>query len=82
MLLTSSLSDCASFAVIAFAAAPECAVDLSKDGLVGLEDLVRFVSAYVASDPSADFNGDGSVGKDDLPMFLSAYLAAYLGSCR
>lgn len=50
------------------------AVDFNLDGLVNVQDLLDFLSAYDELDPRADFNADGLVEFADYLMFIDEYL--------
>lgn len=54
-----------------------CPCDLTGEGILNLDDLDAFVSAFLAADPAADLTGEGTVNLDD----LDAFIACYLGGC-
>ncbi len=54
---------------------PDCAADLTGDGVLDFFDVSAFLSAYSAQDPAADFTGDGQYDFFDVSAFLSAYSA-------
>ena len=52
-----------------------CPVDFNGDGTVNTLDVLSFLNAWSAQDPSADFNGDGTVNTLDVLAFLNAWSA-------
>lgn len=50
-----------------------CPADFDRDGMLGLNDLVGFVSAFLDQDPRSDFDGNGSIDLLDLIMFSIAF---------
>ena len=62
----------ASFRIIIAAA---CAADFNGDGEVDTLDVLAFLNAWSAGDPSADFNGDGAINTLDVLAFLNAWSA-------
>jgi hypothetical protein len=50
-----------------------CRADFNSDGQVNTLDVLAFLNAWGAGDPSADFNGDGSVNTLDVLAFLNAW---------
>ncbi|QKK10047.1 MAG: hypothetical protein HND58_19085 [Planctomycetota bacterium] len=57
------------------ATAASCPADFNGDGSVNTLDVLAFLNAWGAGDPSADFNGDGSVNTLDVLSFLNAWTA-------
>ena len=56
---------------------PPCnAADLAAPfGVLDLQDLSAFISAFVTGDPIADINGDGLLDLADINTFVAAFLA-------
>ncbi len=56
---------------------PPCnAADLAAPfGVLDLQDLAAFISAFVAGDPIADINSDGLLDLADINTFIAAFLA-------
>ena len=52
-----------------------CPADFNNDGAVNTLDVLAFLNAWSAGDPSADFNGDGTVNTLDVLAFLNAWSA-------
>ena len=52
-----------------------CPADFNGDGTVNTLDVLSFLNAWSAQDPSADFNGDGTVNTLDVLAFLNAWSA-------
>jgi hypothetical protein len=52
-----------------------CMADFDGNGLVQVQDIFAFLSAWFAGSASADINGNGSVAVDDIFAFLSAWFA-------
>jgi|GEM_PF-2945057 len=50
-----------------------CPSDFNSDGTVNTLDVLAFLNAWSAQDPSADFNGDGTVNTLDVLAFLNAW---------
>jgi subtilisin-like proprotein convertase family protein len=57
---------------------PACIADLTADGVLDIFDVLAFVEAYNAGDPSADFTGDGGFDIFDVLAFVEAYNAGCL----
>ncbi|HZW09857.1 MAG TPA: GC-type dockerin domain-anchored protein [Phycisphaerales bacterium] len=55
--------------------APSCPADFNGDGEVNTLDVLAFLNAWSAGDPSGDFNGDGEVNTLDVLAFLNAWTA-------
>jgi len=53
--------------------------DFTQDGLLDLDDLPGFVSAFTESDPSADLNGDGLNDLQDIVRFIHALTGSPCG---
>lgn len=53
---------------------PVCPADLSKDGVLNLDDVNFFATAFVASDLAADVDGNGVLNLDDINVFADAFL--------
>jgi len=52
-----------------------CPGDFNNDGQVNTLDVLAFLNAWSAGDPSADFNADGTVNTLDVLAFLNAWSA-------
>jgi serralysin len=50
-----------------------CAVDLTGDGIVNVQDFLAFLQAFASGGANADFNGDGQINLQDFLAFLQAY---------
>jgi len=50
-----------------------CVADFNNDGSVNTQDVLAFLNAWTAGDPSADVNGDGSVNTQDVLFFLNLW---------
>ena len=53
----------------------ECPADFNADGEVNTLDVLAFLNAWSAGDPSADFNADGVINTLDVLAFLNAWSA-------
>jgi hypothetical protein len=53
----------------------DCRLDVNGDGLVNVQDYLRFLELYAAGDPTADFNWDCGVNVQDFLSFLALYSA-------
>jgi len=54
---------------------PDCAPDLTGDGVLDFFDVSAFLNAFSAQDPIADFTGDGVFDFFDVQAFLQAFAA-------
>ena len=63
------------FASIAVQGGDECVADFNHDGTVNTLDMLAFLNAWAAGDPSADVNGDGVVNTLDVLVFLNLWAA-------
>ncbi len=52
-----------------------CAPDFNGDGTVDTRDVLAFLNAWNARDPSSDYNGDGIIDTRDVLSFLNAWNA-------
>ena len=52
-----------------------CAIDFNGSGMVTMQDLFDFLTAFFAHSPTADFNASGQVTVQDLFDFLLAWFA-------
>ena len=50
-----------------------CAGDFNGDLVVNTLDVLAFLNAWSAGDPSGDFNGDGTINTLDVLAFLNAW---------
>lgn len=50
-----------------------CLGDFNGDGGVSTLDVLAFLNAWIANDPSADFDGDGNISTLDVIWFLRAF---------
>ena len=50
-----------------------CPADFNGDLSVNTLDVLAFLNAWTAGDPSADFNGDGTINTLDVLGFLNAW---------
>jgi len=57
---------------------PVCHADLNGDGLLDLDDIGLFITAFVAQDDDADLNGDGIFDLTDVSVFVTAFVAGCL----
>ncbi len=51
----------------------DCVADFNNDGSVNTQDVLAFLNAWTAGDPSADVNGDGTVNTQDVLFFLNLW---------
>lgn len=58
---------------MASAASQTCAVDVSLDGFVTVNDIFQFLNIWFASAPGADFDGVGGITTGDVFAFLNAW---------
>lgn len=54
---------------------PECPSDLDNNGILDLNDISIFVSAFQASEAPADLNGDGLYDLGDISIFVTGFSA-------
>jgi hypothetical protein len=52
-----------------------CPADFNSDGAVNTLDVLAFLNAWSAGEPSADFNADGQINTLDVLAFLNAWSA-------
>jgi len=52
-----------------------CIADFNNSGVVSVQDIFDFLSAYFGNDPATDVNGSGSVSVQDIFDYLAAYFA-------
>lgn len=57
--------------------APCCLGDFNHDGVLTVQDILDYITAYFTSDPTTDINGGGS-GIQDIFDFLAVHFA---GGC-
>jgi predicted outer membrane repeat protein len=50
-----------------------CRADFNASGVVSVQDIFDFLTAYFSFDPLADFNGEGGISVQDIFDFLAAY---------
>ncbi len=63
------------FALCIEATQGECLADFDGNGEVNTLDMLAFLNAWSAGDPSADINGDGDVNTLDVLEFLNLWTA-------
>lgn len=51
-----------------------CVADFNGDGMVNSLDIISYLNAFNANDPTADINQDGSVNSLDFLAFLNAFV--------
>ena len=56
-------------------AADSCTADFNGDGSVNTNDVLAFLNAWTARDPSADIHGAGVVNTSDVLAFLNLWNA-------
>jgi hypothetical protein len=61
--------------VFMFEVSGSCAVDITGDGQVNLQDFLAFLQLFASGDPRADFDGNTSVNIQDFLAFLQAFAA-------
>jgi probable HAF family extracellular repeat protein len=54
---------------------PRCAPDFDGSNHLDVQDIIAFLNAWFALDPSADFNGLGGITVQDIFDFLSAWFS-------
>ena len=52
-----------------------CPADIDGNGMVNLDDLDAFVTAFLSSEAAADMDGNGTINLDDLDAFIAAFTA-------
>ena len=52
-----------------------CPADFNGSGVLNVQDIFDFLSAWFASNPNADFNHTGGIGVQDIFDFLAAWFA-------
>jgi len=57
------------------AIAPACPADLNNDGVLNLDDVNLFASAFVAGGLLADVDGNGLLNLDDVNLFASSFVS-------
>lgn len=66
----------ATLALVGASPSPCGTADLAEPfATLDLDDVVRFVNAFLAQEPIADFNTDGVLGLDDITAFIEAFAA-------
>ena len=56
-----------------------CPADIDDNGILNLDDVDAFVSAYLAGNLAvADLNGDGMLTPDDFDVFIESYMSGCL----
>jgi len=77
--VTATATDIAQGATSEFAACVQaetgCVADFNGDGDVNTLDVLTFLNAWNAEDPSADIDGDGDVNTLDVLAFLNLWNA-------
>jgi len=56
-------------------ATPICAADLDGNGVLNLDDVNLFASAFTGGDLLADLDGNGTLNLDDINTFAGAFVA-------
>lgn len=51
----------------------DCIADFNGDESVNSQDVLAFLNAWNANDPSADINGDGTINSQDVLAFLNLW---------
>jgi hypothetical protein len=51
----------------------DCVADFNGDGAVNTQDVLAFLNAWNAGDPSADINGDGTINTQDVLAYLNLW---------
>ncbi|MDQ7014370.1 MAG: GC-type dockerin domain-anchored protein [Planctomycetota bacterium] len=59
--------------IVAIGEVPPCPGDFNGDGTVNTQDVLAFLNAWTANDPSADCTDDGSINTQDVLCFLNAW---------
>ena len=54
---------------------PPCRADFNGNGVVSVQDIFDFLTAWFAKDPYADVNANGAITVQDIFDFLSAWFA-------
>ena len=67
--------DAGSFSGSAYVFGVVCLADFNEDLVVNTLDMLAFLNAWAAGDPSADINGDGNVNTLDVLAFLNLWVA-------
>jgi hypothetical protein len=52
-----------------------CPGDFNQNGVISVQDIFDFLSAYFAGNTRADINGSGAISVQDIFDFLSAYFS-------
>lgn len=52
-----------------------CVADLDANGVLNIDDVDAFITAFLGGDLLADVTGDGTLNIDDLDAFVSSFLA-------
>ncbi|QKK07075.1 MAG: hypothetical protein HND58_02120 [Planctomycetota bacterium] len=59
--------------IVATGTVPACPGDFNGDGTVNTQDVLAFLNAWTANDPSSDCNGDSNINTQDVLCFLNAW---------
>jgi len=61
--------------LVAVGDVPECAADFNGDGVVDTRDVLAFLNAWTAQEPSSDCDTNGAIDTRDVLCFLNAWTA-------
>ncbi|HZW08953.1 MAG TPA: GC-type dockerin domain-anchored protein, partial [Phycisphaerales bacterium] len=50
-----------------------CRADINADGTLNTQDVLAFLNAWTAGDPTGDFNRDGNINTLDVLAFLNSW---------
>lgn len=63
------------FELLTYACDGGCPADLTGDGVLDLNDVQAFITAFTTQDLIADLTGDGILDLDDVQAFIQAFVA-------
>lgn len=55
--------------------APDCPPDIDGNGILNLDDLDAFITAFFGGDLGVDLDGNGTLNLDDLDLFVTLFSA-------
>ena len=61
--------------LVAIGDVPDCPGDFNGDGIVDTRDVLAFLNAWTANDPSSDCDGNGVIDTRDVLCFLNVWTA-------